>query len=304
MAELSGVLIINKMSGMTSHDVVAEVRRLLHKRKAGHTGTLDPEATGVLPICVGAATKIARFLLSSEKEYMATMVLGVRTDTQDSAGKIVSSVKKIDVGEQRIREAFSRFTGEIEQIPPMVSAVRYKGRKLYELARQGKEVERVPRKVKIFELEILSCMIPRITFRVVCSKGTYIRMLTSDIGDILGCGAHQAGLVRLRSGPFKLSDAVTLKELKRMPHPEERIVPVEGALSHLPLVKVRDWFGDLLRKNATITEADTVDFSQAGHGEVVRIGNCRGELVAVGVVEKVTGSGDVAVRVACLLKKG
>ena len=303
MAELSGVLIINKMGGMTSHDVVAEVRRLLHKRKAGHTGTLDPEATGILQVCVGAAAKIAMFLMASEKEYMATMVLGVRTDTQDSAGKIVSSVKKIDVGEQKIREAFSRFTGEIEQIPPMVSAVRYKGRKLYELARQGKEVERVPRKVKIFELEILDCVIPKITFRVVCSKGTYIRTLTSDIGDILGCGAHQAGLVRLRSGPFRLSDAVTLKELKRMPHPEERIVPVEGALSHLPPVKVRDWFGDLLRKNAMITEADTVDSSPAGHGEVVRIGNCRGELIAVGVVEKKsTDSGDVAVRVLHLLK--
>lgn len=303
MNDVNGVLIINKMNGMTSHDVVAEVRRMMHIKKAGHTGTLDPDATGVLPICVGTATKIAGFLMSSEKEYMATMILGIRTDTQDSAGKIVSRVKKVNVKEQKVRETFSNFKGEIEQIPPMVSAVRYKGKKLYELARQGKEVERIPRKVNIFELEILSCMIPKVTFRVVCSKGTYIRTLTSDIGDILGCGAHQAGLVRLRSGPFRLSEAITLEDLKKMQHPEERIIPVEAALSHLPSVKVRDWFGDLLRKNALITETDTVDFPQVGHGETVRIENCREELIAIGMAEKTAGSGNVAVRVMHPLKR-
>lgn len=236
--KMNGVLIIDKPRGITSHDVVDEIRRLFHIRKVGHTGTLDPDATGVLPVCVGKATKIAQFLLSSDKEYEAVMILGIRTDTQDSTGKVISRVEKLNFGEKEVRDTFSNFTGELEQIPPMVSAVRYKGKKLYELARQGIEIERAPRKIRIFELNIMDCEIPRIRFKVVCSKGTYIRTLCLDIGDMLGCGAHQAELIRLRSGPFKLSDAITLKELKEMSNPEKKLIPPEQALSHLQKVGV------------------------------------------------------------------
>ena len=297
MSELNGVLIINKPRGITSHDVVAEIRRILHTRRVGHTGTLDPEATGVLPICVGAATKIAQFLLSSDKEYAATMTLGVRTDTQDAAGKVISTVEKLDFGEKEVESAFSHFVGEIEQIPPMVSAVRYKGKKLYELARQGKEVEREPRRVKILELEIVSCELPQVSFRVACSKGTYIRTLTSDIGDRLGCGAHQAELTRLRSGPFRLSDAITLKELREMPHPELRIIPIKKALSHLPAIEVRDWFGKFVSKNALVSSADIVESPRLHSGELARILNSRGELLGVGEVQTVVDEKAATVKV-------
>ncbi len=294
---LNGMLIINKPRGITSHDVVAEVRRILHTRRVGHTGTLDPEATGVLPVCVGPATKIAQFFLSSDKEYAATMTLGVRTDTQDAAGKIIYTVEKLDFGEKEVKSAFSHFVGEIEQIPPMVSAVRHKGKKLYELARQGKEVEREPRRVKILELEILSCEIPQVSFRVSCSKGTYIRTLTSDIGDKLGCGAHQSKLTRLRSGPFRLSDAITLKELREMPHPESRIIPVKKALSHLPAIEVRDWFGKFVSKNAPVSSADIAESPRLHSGEFVRINNSRGDLLAIGEVQTVAEEKAATVKV-------
>ena len=297
MSKLSGVLIINKPCGITSHDVVAEIRRILHTRRVGHTGTLDPEATGVLPVCVGPATKIAQFFLSSDKEYAATMTLGVRTDTQDAVGKVISTVEKLDFGEKEVESAFSHFVGEIEQIPPMVSAVRHKGKKLYELARQGKEVEREPRRVRILELEIVSCELPQVSFRVSCSKGTYIRTLTSDIGDRLGCGAHQSELTRLRSGPFRLSDAITLKELKEMPHPESRIIPIKKALSHLPAIEVRDWFGKFIRKNASVSSADIVESPRVHSGELVRINNSRGDLLAVGEVQTIAGEKATTVKV-------
>ncbi len=290
MSELNGILIIKKERGMTSHDVVAEVRKILHTRKVGHTGTLDPDATGVLPVCVGRATKLSQFFLSSDKEYEATLVLGIRTDTQDSTGNIVSEVKELNFGEKEVQEVFSKLTGEIQQIPPMVSAVRYKGRRLYELARKGEEVEREPRKVQIFNLEILSCQIPRIRFRVVCSKGTYIRTLCADIGDMLGCGAHQAELTRLRSGLFRLGDSVTLKELRELPNPGERIIPPDAALSHLPSVEVRDWFGEVMKKNTLLSGVGVAGLPERlKTGEFVRISNSRGELLAIGVVEAGAG---------------
>ena len=287
---MNGMLIINKERGMTSHDVVAEARKILHTKKVGHTGTLDPDATGVLPLCVGRATKLSQFFLSSDKEYEATLVLGVRTDTQDSTGKIVSEVGELDFGEKEVLEVLSKFTGEMEQIPPMVSAVRHRGKRLYELARKGKEVERTPRKVRIFKLEIMSCRFPRIRFRVVCSKGTYIRTLCADMGDMLGCGAHQAELTRIRSCPFKLSDSVTLKELRELGNPEERIIPPDAALSHLPCVKVKDWFGQVMKKNALISDVDVAGSPEGLETEkFVRIDNSRGELLGIGAVEANAG---------------
>lgn len=292
--EIEGILIVNKPHGITSHDVVKEIRKIFHTKKVGHTGTLDPEATGVLPICIGKATKFAQFLLASDKEYKATMTLGIETDTQDLTGKVISRKKVTDMDTERIKKTFSTFRGEIEQIPPMVSAVRHKGKKLYELARQGKQVERTPRKVRILDIEILDFKLPRITFRIVCSKGTYVRTLTSDIGEKLGCGAHQAQLTRLRSGPFKLSDAVTIDELKKTPNPQASIIPIEKALSYLPPVEVKDWFKKFVKKNALIPKTDIVRTVKATKSDLVRITNSRRGLLGIGEVQT-TADGEAAV---------
>jgi tRNA pseudouridine55 synthase len=216
---MDGILNINKPAGMTSHDVVIEVRKRFKMRKVGHAGTLDPDATGVLVVCLGKATKMVRFLSSDEKEYESVLILGISTHTQDASGTIIKKIDDIRVSEKEIREAAKRFEGEQEQIPPMVSAVHYQGRRLYDLARQGKIVPREPRKINIFSFKIIKIEIPEVHFNIVCSKGTYIRTICSDLGDALGCGAHQAKLVRIRAGRFHIKDSLTLDELWQAPEP-------------------------------------------------------------------------------------
>ncbi len=279
---MNGILIINKQSGMTSHDVVAGIRRILKTKKVGHTGTLDPDATGVLVACVGRATKLSSFLMATRKEYIAGMVLGVRTESQDGSGKVISKTEEIPAEKLQVENVLKELTGEIDQIPPMVSAVRHRGKKLYELARRGQEVERQPRKVTVYSIELLNFSPPEIRFRVECSKGTYIRTLCSDIGDMLGCGAHQASLVRTRSGPFSIDDAVTLEELGGMPRPEDKIIPPEKALSFLPAVEVKKWFGKFALKNTLLTEADIIRKPELADGESVRIVDPEGKLLAIG----------------------
>lgn len=217
---MDGILNINKPAGMTSHDVIIQVRKVFHLRKVGHAGTLDPDATGVLVVCLGKATKSVRFLVDNDKEYEAMMILGISTDSQDAGGQVLRKIDKLKVSETDVREAMKKFRGEMEQIPPMVSAIHYRGKRLYQLARQGKTVKRAPRKINIFSLKILEIELPRVKFSVVCSKGTYIRTLCADIGDALGCGAHQAELIRIRSGAFHIRDSLTLEKLKKAAHPE------------------------------------------------------------------------------------
>ncbi len=267
---------------MTSHDVVAVIRRILKTKKVGHTGTLDPEATGVLVACVGKATKLSSFLMATRKEYIAGMHLGIRTDSQDRAGKIISQASDFSVTREDVDRALETLTGEIDQIPPMVSAVRHKGKKLYELARKGEEVEREPRKVNIYALELLSFRPPELRFRVECSKGTYIRTLCSDIGDILGCGAHQSSLIRTRTGPFRIDEAVTLSDLENSPRPEEKIISPEKALAFLPAVKVKKWFRRFVLKNTPVTEADIIEKPNLSEGDAVRITDPDGNLLAIG----------------------
>ena len=190
-------------------------------KKVGHTGTLDPDATGVLTICLGKGTKAVKFLINHDKEYEGAMTLGVSTDTQDSSGRILREVDELRVSEAEIREVAKHFQGEIEQIPPMVSAVHHQGKRLYQLARQGKVVKRIPRKVKIFSFKILKVELPKVRFSIVCSKGTYVRTICADMGEALGCGAHQAELNRIRSGPFHIKDSVSLEQLREAPHPED-----------------------------------------------------------------------------------
>ncbi len=212
---MNGIININKPKGFTSHDVVAKLRGILSTKKIGHTGTLDPDAVGVLPICVGKATKTADMLTAADKQYIAKVALGTETDTQDASGTVVKSAK-VDITEEDIQKAVRNFIGEIEQIPPMYSAIKVDGKKLYELAREGKEIEREPRKIFIKEIQIQEINLEEkyFTMKVDCSKGTYIRTLCTDIGRDLGCYAHMAELCRTKSGRFILETAVTLEEVE------------------------------------------------------------------------------------------
>lgn len=213
--EINGILIVDKQKGMTSHDVVNFVRRRFKIEKAGHAGTLDPNATGVLVLLLGKATKLSDRFLTEDKKYKALMKLGEKTDTCDSEGNIICS-KEVNVSKQDIENVFSCFRGEITQIPPMYSARRVNGKHLYELARKGIEIERKERKICINELKIENIELPFVSFQVVCSKGTYIRQLADDIGEKLGCYGHLAGLRRLKSGMFTIEQSVSFQSLSNM----------------------------------------------------------------------------------------
>lgn len=215
----NGILNVYKEAGFTSHDVVAKLRGICKQKKIGHTGTLDPDAVGVLPVCFGSGTKLCGLLADWDKEYIATLQLGVRTDTQDLSGQVLWKADKealSAVTEEKARESILHFRGGYEQIPPMYSALKVNGKKLYELARAGKEVERSSRRVEISELEILEMALPKVRFRVVCSKGTYIRTLCHDIGERLGCGGAMASLTRSRVGIFGLEQALRLSEIEKL----------------------------------------------------------------------------------------
>lgn len=208
-----GILLVDKPGGMTSHDVVDLVRRKLGTKKVGHSGTLDPVATGVLVILVGRATKLFTKFVHFDKEYEATLMLGVVTSTGDSQGEVVARKDAAGVGEADVRRVFSEFVGARDQVPPMVSAIKHKGRRLYELARRGIEVERKARPIKIYDLRITRLELPEIDFYVKCSKGTYIRRLGEEIGEKLGVGGFISRIRRVSLGPFSLQDALKVDEI-------------------------------------------------------------------------------------------
>ena len=211
--QLSGILNVDKPPGMTSHDVVDAIRRLAGQRKVGHAGTLDPMATGVLLVCLGKATRVAEYLMQGRKQYRATVVLGVATDTYDAEGQITSSGGRTDFALAEVEAALARFTGSIEQVPPMYSAIKQDGQPLYQLARQGRTVERSARPVQIDRIDLLTWTPPALSIEVTCSPGTYVRSLAHDLGQHLGSGAHLSSLVRLASGRFSLEDATSLDRL-------------------------------------------------------------------------------------------
>jgi tRNA pseudouridine55 synthase len=215
--EIDGVLLVDKAPGMTSHDVVAITRRALDTKKVGHCGTLDPLATGLLIITIGRGTKIQDLLMSEDKEYVGTLRLGEITDSQDSDGQIVETRPVPDLSREQLDAAFAKFHGDFYQTPPMVSAIKKDGVPLYKLARQGKTVEREPRFVHVYAHEIQKVRMPEIDFRVVCSKGFYVRTYAHDIGNELGCGAHLKSLRRTKSGRFNVDGAITVDELKNGP---------------------------------------------------------------------------------------
>ena len=225
----SGIINVYKEKGFTSFDVVAKLRGILKTKKIGHTGTLDPDAEGVLPVCIGRATKVCDILTDKDKVYEAVMLLGVETDTQDTSGEVLKELP-VEVSEEAVKEAMLSFVGEYAQVPPMYSALKVNGKKLYELAREGKTVERKARNVQIFSIQILEMDLPRVRMSVHCSKGTYIRTLCHDVGQKLGCGGCMDKLLRTKVGVFELADTLKLAEIDALAKEglvEERIISVD-----------------------------------------------------------------------------
>lgn len=220
--DLNGILPLYKPAGMTSHDCVAKIRKILKMKKVGHTGTLDPEVTGVLPICIGRATKVAQYMSDYSKTYEGEVTLGFSTTTEDFTGEVVKTKKvEVRISMEELEKVIAKFTGEIEQIPPMYSAVKVNGKKLYEYARAGQQVERPRRKIEVYHLTILGEPIYAndmfsFSFRVNCSKGTYVRTLAVDIGQALGYPAHMSALTRTASGPFVKEDCLTFEKIEQL----------------------------------------------------------------------------------------
>ncbi|MDD6692088.1 MAG: tRNA pseudouridine(55) synthase TruB [Lachnospiraceae bacterium] len=245
---IDGMITIRKEPGFTSSDVVAKMRGILHMKKIGHTGTLDPAAEGVLPVCLGSATKLAELIGDRDKEYVAVLRLGVTTDTQDMTGTVIKRAEEEQVRKitrEDVERTAEQFTGRISQVPPMYSAIWQNGTRLYELARRGEVVERAPRTITIHELEIQQAALPLVTMRVVCSKGTYIRTLCEDMGNALGVGGAMEHLLRTRVGQFKLEDAITLGQLQDLADnaPEKiknHVLPIDSFFADAPKVIVSE----------------------------------------------------------------
>lgn len=264
---MDGIINVYKEKGYTSHDVVAKMRGILRMKKIGHTGTLDPAAEGVLPVCLGKGTKLCDMLTDKTKTYRAVMLLGRETDTQDTTGETLAEYP-VEVGEEQVREAVMSFLGPYMQIPPMYSALKVNGKKLYELARAGREVERQPRPVEILDIQVESVELPRVTMSVTCSKGTYIRTLCYDIGRKLGCGGCMEQLLRTRVDRFCLEDSLRLDEIEALQGSgglERHVVPVDGIfLDHPKLVMKADGEGDKLVHNGNPFAADLAEAGEDG----------------------------------------
>lgn len=275
---LEGVLPVMKPAGWTSHDVVAKVRRLVGMKRIGHTGTLDPQVTGVLPLCLGRATRIVEYIQDLPKEYEATVVIGLATDTEDLTGQVIDRANSVTVTEADLRAVLPAFVGEIEQVPPMYSAVKIDGKRLYEIARSGKQVERKARTVTIFELELLGMNLqaekPELTFRVMCSKGTYIRTLCVDLGRKLGYPAAMKRLVRTRTGHIGLADTLDLDQIAELADSgrlQERLIPSDRAIAHLPCVKLPDHLAVQASQGRFIHLSSASESLQDQDGKTVRV---------------------------------
>lgn len=254
---VNGLVILDKPVVMGSNEVLQVVKRLFNARKAGHTGSLDRLASGLLPICLGEATKISGFLLNADKRYEADVRLGIRTNTGDAEGKTIQTAPVKLPSSRKLGRVLEGFIGEIEQVPPMHSAIKYKGQRLYKLAHQGLVVERKPRRVRIYELDLLGTEPELLTINVKCSKGTYIRTLAEDIGESLGCGAHVERLRRLEAGPFVSDDMISLERLRDfaeegMARLDSTLLPMEAAVSHWPQVSLPEAVSYYLRQGQPV----------------------------------------------------
>lgn len=281
---INGILNVYKEKGFTSHDVVAKLRGILGQRKIGHTGTLDPEAEGVLPVCLGRATKVCDLLTDQDKTYEAVLLLGVRTDTQDITGTVLEEGDAAGVDRERLEEAVRNYIGAYDQIPPMYSALKVNGKKLYELAREGKTVERRARRVQIHEIRILEFRAPRARLRVRCSKGTYIRTLCDDIGRDLGCFGCMEDLRRTKAGPFEQKEAYTLEEIERRKSQgslKEIIRPVDWLFLDRPAVQVKSQWEKLALNGNGLRQGMTRTKAQPDDGAVVRLYDEKGDFLAL-----------------------
>lgn len=287
----NGVLNIYKEKGFTSHDVVAKMRGILQQKKIGHTGTLDPDAVGVLPVCLGNATRLADMLTDRDKEYEAVMRLGVKTDTQDLSGTVLEE-KPVAVSEAEVETAIQSFAGGYEQVPPMYSALKVNGKRLYELAREGREVERRPRSVALYRIEILSMQLPEVSIRVSCSKGTYIRTLCHDIGEKLGCGAVMSSLKRTKSGCFTLDTAITLSELERLrdeKNVEKVLIPVDAMFDELAQVHVPDIYIKAVQNGNLFSLHQIMERRMFGPNEEVRVYDGTGRFYGIYTFDREEG---------------
>lgn len=280
----NGILNVYKEQGYTSHDVVAKLRGILKQKKIGHTGTLDPAAEGVLPVCLGKATKVCELLTDKDKTYQAVLHLGVVTDTQDMTGEILEQ-KDAAVSEAEVREAILGFVGEYAQVPPMYSALKVNGKKLCDLAREGKTVERKARKIKILEITIDQIALPFVTMTVTCSKGTYIRTLCHDIGESLGCGGCMETLLRTKVSYFSLEDSLRLSEIERLSAEEkleEVLLPVDALFSEYPKLTLRKGKeAKAYNGNPFGQEELMEDPGGIQDGEPVRIYDVQGQFVGI-----------------------
>lgn len=273
---ISGVLVVDKPTGMTSHDVVQVIRRGTNIRRAGHTGTLDPRASGVLVILVGPAVRLSEYVSASDKRYQAVVRLGASTDTYDADGKVISTAP-VDITEEQFETVLQQFVGTIEQVPPPYSAVKVRGKKAYEMAREGEEVSLEPRTIHVYSLDLLEWAPPEAVIDVYCSSGTYVRSLAHDLGEKLGCGAHLVGLRRTKSGRFTLRDAVPLRKLREAFDSGmwyQYLIPAAEALSDWPAIELSDKELDAIRHGNRVVAAP-------GSPQIARGISEQGELVAL-----------------------
>ncbi len=253
----NGILIVNKPEGWTSQDVVSKLRGVFHEKRVGHGGTLDPMATGVLPVFFGRATRAVEFFEHADKKYVATVRMGLITDTQDTTGNVLEQ-REVSISDSDVQAVLPKFIGKIEQIPPMYSAIKIGGKKLYELARAGKEVERKPRAIEIFSLEMKHLTENDWQLTVHCSKGTYVRTLCHDIGLALGCGACMASLQRIAAGAYELSESVSMEDLIADENRESRLLPVDSLFAHLPALTMTAAQEKCIRNGASFTRRGVI----------------------------------------------
>ena len=274
--EIDGVFLLNKPLGFSSNQALKKIQWLLNAKKAGHTGTLDPMASGLLPICLGEATKFSNRLLNANKTYIATVQLGVTTATGDQEGEVISE-KEAVFNEAQVKETLQKFVGDITQIPPMYSALKFEGRPLYEYARQGIEIERKSRQITIYDIRLMEFQGSVMTIEVSCSKGTYIRTLAEDIGHALGCGAHLKGLERTQTANFQLTEALTIEALEAMDSisREKVLLPIDALLEGLPSIELTSAETELIKKGQSI------DFISKNEEEL-RLYSVSGQFVGVG----------------------
>lgn len=281
---VSGVLVVDKPVGMTSHDVVQIIRRGTGIRRAGHTGTLDPRASGVLVVLIGPAVRLSEYVSASDKRYQATIRLGSSTDTYDAEGIVTSTNEDLEISEEEFDGILQKFVGEIQQVPPPYSAVKVKGKKAYEMARQGEEVDLEPRMINVYSLEILEWVPPEVVVDVYCSSGTYVRSLANDLGIELGTGAHLIGLRRTKSGRFTLRDAVPLRRLKESFDAGDwyrHLIPAAEALADWPMIELNGDEVELVRHGHRIP----ADHDAKG---MVRGVSQQGDLVALLEIDEET----------------